>query len=186
MLCALYLRNWTDPLEITFNVYARDLFLRSYAHDFLTEELKKKQSPESAETSWNTKFKMEPYGRNCCTSPPRRVVAAASAHVPQTVFSTPIQGVYFKFPHFVLKGQLVALNFSLFWCSCFSCYLSGNGETSSGGKPEEMRRLSDQNGIWSGKLWWVWWQFWTLAASSLTSAISVKGSRGSQVVKNAT
>lgn len=183
MLCALYLRNWTDPLEITFNVYARDLFLRSYADDFWTEKLKKK-SPESAETSWNTKFKMEPYGRNCCTSPPRRVVAAASAHVPQTVFSTPIQGVYFKFPHFVLKGQLVALNFSLFWCSCFSCYLSGNGETSSGGKPEEMRRLSDQNGIWSGKLWWVWWQFWTLAASSLTSAISVKGSRGSQVVKN--
>lgn len=63
-----HLWNWTDPLEITFNVYAHDLFLRSYAHDFLTEELKK--SPESAETSWNTKFKMEPYGRNCCTSPP--------------------------------------------------------------------------------------------------------------------
>lgn len=41
MLCALYLRNWTDPLEITFNVYARDLFLRSYADDFWTEKLKK-------------------------------------------------------------------------------------------------------------------------------------------------
>lgn len=141
-----HLRNWTDPLEITFNVYARDLFLRSYAHDFLTVELKKNhlkvlKQAEIRNLRWSH------MDVTAALLPPRRVVAAASAHVPQTVFSTPIQGVYFKFPHFGLKGQVVALNFSLLWCSCFRCYLSGNGQTSSGGKPEEMRRLSDQNGI---------------------------------------